>query len=100
MKPQTTLQQLKAYPNPFRPAVHSSVLIVNQPTDVMPQGLNSCRVYDSSGALVAKLEETNFSRFEWDGKTSSGKLCASGVYFFVVSDESGKSKRGKIVLIR
>jgi len=100
VKPQTTLQQLKAYPNPFRPAVHSSVLIVNQPTDVMPQGLNSCRVYDSSGALVAKLEETNFSRFEWDGKTSSGKLCASGVYFFVVSDESGKSKRGKIVLIR
>jgi len=100
VKPQTSLQQLRAYPNPFRPAVHQSVLIVNQPSDVMPQGINNCRIFDSSGALVAKLEETNFSRFEWDGKTSGGQLCASGVYFFVVSDETGKSARGKIVLIR
>lgn len=100
VKPQTSLQLLKAYPNPFRPAVHGSVLIVNQPTDVMPAGKNSCRIYDSSGALVATPNENYFSRFEWDGKTSSGQLCASGVYFFVVTDEKGNSKRGKIVLIR
>ncbi|NLK49509.1 MAG: hypothetical protein GX294_02555 [Candidatus Cloacimonetes bacterium] len=100
VKPETSLEILKAYPNPFRPQLHQSVVIVNQPTDIMPRGKNICRIYDSSGALVADLEESYFSRFEWDGKNKADKDCASGVYFFVVTDEAGNSKKGKIVLIR
>ncbi|NLO12437.1 MAG: T9SS type A sorting domain-containing protein, partial [Candidatus Cloacimonetes bacterium] len=100
VKPETSLEILKAYPNPFRPQLLQSVAIVNQPTDIMPRGKNICRIYDSSGALVADLEESYFSRFEWDGKNKADKDCASGVYFFVVTDEAGNSKKGKIVLIR
>jgi hypothetical protein len=100
IKPETTLQSLKAYPNPFHPDREASVQIVNQPVDVMPQGTNECRIYDISGALVVILEENNFSRFEWDGTNGAGKECQSGIYFFVVTSEDGRSKKGKIALIR
>ncbi len=100
IKPDTDLNDLKAFPNPFRPAIHSSVQIVNMPEDSMPEGTGKCSIYDSSGALVAKLTENAFSRFQWDGKSESGKDCASGVYFFVVADASGNIRKGKLALIR
>ncbi|MDZ4181744.1 MAG: T9SS type A sorting domain-containing protein, partial [Candidatus Cloacimonadaceae bacterium] len=100
IKPPTTLQTLRAYPNPFRPNGTNTVQIVNQPPDVMPAGKNKCRVYDSSGALVIILEENEFSRFEWNGRNAAGKNCASGVYFYVVTDENGNTRRGKIALLR
>lgn len=100
IKPENKLESVKAYPNPFRPALHKSVIISNQPSDVMPHGKNTCRIYDSSGALVAKLQETPFSRFEWDGFSESDKPCASGVYYFIITDDNGNTKKGKIVLIR
>ncbi len=100
IKPPTTLQTLKAFPNPFYPNGSNTVQIVNQPPDVMPAGKNNCRIYDSSGALVIKLEENEFSRFAWNGENSTGKKCSSGIYFFVVTDAEGNTKKGKIALIR
>lgn len=100
VKPDTELNSVKAFPNPFRPAVHGSVQIVNLPEDSMPAGTGKCNIYDAAGMLVAKLTENAFSRFEWNGRSSSGKDCASGVYFFVVADEKGNTKKGKLVLLR
>ncbi|MDP2173926.1 MAG: T9SS type A sorting domain-containing protein [Candidatus Cloacimonadaceae bacterium] len=100
IKPETTLKNLKAYPNPFLPNGTNTVQIVNQPLDVMPAGTNNCKIYDSSGALIITLYENEFSRFEWNGKNAEGKNSASGVYFFVVTDADGNSKRGKIALLR
>ena len=89
-----------AYPNPFYPAQHSEVRIINLPTISMPAGTNICRVYDSSGALVSELKQDEFSRFTWNGTNNKGKKCSSGIYFYVVSDQNGNTKRGKIALIR
>jgi hypothetical protein len=100
IKPETELSTVKAFPNPFRPAKDSSVQIVNLPEDSLPAGESTCSIYDASGALVAILKENRFSRFEWNGKSTSGKDCGSGVYFFVVADAQGKTKRGKLALIR
>ncbi|MDY0152783.1 MAG: FlgD immunoglobulin-like domain containing protein, partial [Candidatus Cloacimonas sp.] len=91
---------LKAFPNPFRPAQHPSVQIVNLPDDSLPAGESTCRIYDASGALVAKIKENVFSRFEWNGTSSSNKPCSSGVYYFVVGDAEGNIRRGKLALIR
>ncbi len=99
IKPDTALTTLKAFPNPFKPALHNYVQIVNLPEDSMPAGTGTCRIYDASGALVAKLTENAFSRFQWDGRSSSGKDCASGVYYFVVADEQGNTQTGKLVLL-
>jgi hypothetical protein len=100
VKPDTALNNLKAYPNPFRPDQHYSVQIVNQPDDSLPAGTSTCKIYDTAGALVAVIKENAFSRFEWNGTSSTGKKCASGVYYFVVGDEQGNLKRGKLALIR
>lgn len=100
IKPPSVLEKVKAYPNPFYPDGSNFVQIVNQPSDVMPQGANDCRIYDLSGAMVIQLQENTFSRFEWDGRNSAGKDCGSGVYYFVVADSGGNVKRGKIALIR
>ncbi len=100
VKPETALKTVKAFPNPFKPSVHGSVQIVNLPEDSMPAGTTNCRIYDSAGMLVAKLTENPFSRFEWNGKSNSGKDCASGIYFYVVTDDKGNTKRGKLALIR
>lgn len=100
IKPDTKLETVKAFPNPFRPESDGTVQIVNLPLDSMPRGKNQCRIYDSSGALVIKLEESVFARFAWDGKNDAGKKVASGIYYYVVADDMGNVRRGKIALIR
>lgn len=100
IKPETELADLKAFPNPFRPELDSTVLISNLPADSMPQGKNRCRIYDSSGAVVIELEEDEFARFAWDGRSRGGSPVSSGIYFFVVSNSDGSSARGKLALIR
>ena len=100
VKTGTELKSVKAFPNPFRPATSTSVQIVNLPEDSLPIGESTCNIYDSSGALVITLKENRFSRFEWYGKSASGKDCGSGIYFFVVADAQGNTKRGKLALIR
>lgn len=100
VKPDTQLKTVKAYPNPFRPDGITAAQIVNLPQDSMPKGQNECRIFSSSGALVKKLDESPFARFEWDGTNDSGKIVSSGVYFFVVTDEDGNAARGKIAVIR
>ena len=100
VKPETALKEVKAFPNPFRPAKDFTVQIANLPEDSLPQGTSTCRIYDNSGALVMVIPENRFSRFEWNGLSTSGKECGSGVYLFVVTDAQGNSKRGKIALIR
>jgi ligand-binding sensor domain-containing protein len=100
VKPETSLKELKAYPNPFKPDGKNTVHIVNQPDDSMPIGENQCRIYSASGTLVIKLKENNFSRFEWDGRNKAGQLVSSGIYYFAVTDADGKAKRGKIAVLR
>jgi len=100
VKPNTSLQNVKAYPNPFYPDRDGSVQIVNLPDDSLPAGNGTCHIYDASGALVVKLEENAYSRFSWNGRSTSGTDCAAGVYMFVVADKQGNIKKGKIALIR
>lgn len=100
IKPMTSLDQVQAFPNPFHPGTDGSVQIVNLPVDSMPQGKNRCKIYNSGGAFVIELSENEFARFAWDGNNDAGKPVSSGIYFFVVTDSSGVTKRGKIALIR
>ena len=99
-KPDTQLKNLVLYPNPFHPEEGEKIVISNHPDETMPPGLNQCRIYDASGALVRILEENAFARFEWDGKNAAGKLCANGIYFVAVSSEDGRRLTGRIALLR
>lgn len=100
IKTESKLRNVKAYPNPFYPNTDGIVRIVNQPSLSMPKGTNVCKIYDSSGSMVIELKENRFARFDWNGLNKKNQKCSSGIYFYVVSDASGASKRGKLALIR
>lgn len=100
IKPETSLTNLKIYPNPFYPEKDKFISIINYPAATLPRGKNQCRIYDSSGALVITLKENEFARFDWDGLNSAGKKCATGIYYVVVTDEKGNRKTGKVALLR
>jgi len=100
VKPLTSLKDVKAFPNPFKPTGLNTVQIVNLPVDSMPRGKNECSIFSSSGALVMKLNESPYARFEWDGKNKAGDIVANGIYYFVVTDADGNVARGKIAVLK
>lgn len=100
IKPNSKLNDVKTFPNPFYANGRSTLQIVNLPEDSMPAGKNSCRIYSASGALIVNLKENRFSRFEWDGRNAAGQLVASGVYYYAIADDKGNIRRGKIAVIR
>ncbi len=81
-----------SYPNPFFPRVHGTVTL-STPERIMGP-LRDIRIYDETGELVRLLQAP-----QWDGRNDDGEFVASGLYFYVVQTELGKS-RGKVTLIR
>ncbi|MDD3534597.1 MAG: two-component regulator propeller domain-containing protein [Candidatus Cloacimonetes bacterium] len=100
IKPNSQLNEVKAFPNPFYANGKSTVQLVNLPSDSMPKGKNECRIYSASGLLIQELKENLFSRFEWDGRNKAGNLVASGIYYFAIMDDKGNTMRGKLALIK
>lgn len=84
-----------AYPNPFRPKIHSSLTIdfINDKAKVY--------ILDSSGKRVKffKGEQLRGGAVSWDGKNENGKLVAPGLYHYIASDGKEMTK-GKIIIER
>lgn len=87
--------KIKAYPNPFRIGVHKYVTIDN----IGPKATVS--IYNRAGHLIRSFagKETSGGSAEWDGFSKNGNLAAPGVYWYVVKKPSGKSEKGKFILI-
>ena len=93
MLPPTLYQN---HPNPFNP---STVIRFYLPET----GDVALDVYDVSGNRVARVAEGRMEKgtheLRWNGRTSSGAACASGVYFSRLT--AGKSTASmKMVLMR
>jgi len=84
-----------AYPNPFRPGLHSVVKI-----DHISENA-SLYIFDSSGKRVRffKGSDLQGGMAIWDGRSESGKLVAPGLYHFMASDKKNVA-RGKILVER
>jgi hypothetical protein len=84
-----------AYPNPFRPNLHSSVTI-----DYISEK-SLVYIFDSSGKRVRffKGNDLRGGAAIWDGKSESGKLVAPGLYYYMVKD-GNKIAKGKIMVER
>jgi len=84
-----------AYPNPFRPSLHSVLKI-----DYISES-SSLYILDSSGKRVRffKGGDLQGGMAIWDGRNESGKLVAPGLYYFVASDKKNVA-RGKILVER
>ncbi len=88
-RPTTNYDSVYAFPNPF---------LVNSPGDQVNFNFAeqaTLRIYNVAGDLVASLPEPT-----WNGRNEAGKAVASGVYLFVLTDDEGRSARGKLLLVR
>jgi hypothetical protein len=84
------------YPNPFNPTTRIAFGL-SAPAHV------SLRIYDAAGRLVRALvnEERQAARYveTWDGRDSSGRAVASGIYFYRLTTGSFEETR-KMALTR
>ena len=94
--PASRLQILGVQPNPFNP--RTSIRFA------LPDGGRvTVDVFDSRGRRVDRLLdgtlESGTHRLEWDGRDTSGRSVASGVYFARVTSETESASR-RLVLVR
>ena len=86
---------IKAYPVPFRPAVHSFFTIDNIAENARVD------IYNRGGSLIRSFvgEEVAGGKVEWNGTGKNGRHVAPGVYYYVVRTSS-KKERGKFLVVR
>ncbi|NLB34255.1 MAG: hypothetical protein GX817_00285 [Elusimicrobia bacterium] len=89
--------KLIVYPNPFYPEKGESARIV------LPAGFKKStrrlRIYAADGVLVFE-KDVAMDMLDWDGRNKSGKICASGQYFYYIEMEDASGESGKMTLIR
>jgi flagellar hook assembly protein FlgD len=58
------------------------------------------RIYNIAGELIMIEENINSGFFNWNAKNEAGEKVASGVYIYIITDDKGGIKKGKIAIIR
>ncbi len=99
--PRQSLSSIQAGPQPFRISDKKSnyFYFYNLTSN------SQIKILTVSGKLVRTLDKSKPGEIlgsvaQWDGRNESGRLVASGVYLYLVSDEAGNSYAGKILVIR
>jgi hypothetical protein len=96
-----TMQSVSAslgqnHPNPFNPTTSIEYSLTERAPVVVS-------IFDATGALVARLDEGMRSagthRAQWDGRDASGRVAASGVYFYSLEGVPQAGAR-KMVLLK
>jgi len=92
--PSFDLDSAFCYPNPYYPlrgALHLSGL--------SPR--TEFALYDLAGELVYKTDlEAPTGEASWDGHINGGNYPASGVYLYVLGNQQGNKKAGKLAIFR
>ncbi len=100
--PDSTAQNVKVFPNPFR---EKSGFPANEDANsIVWTGLPAkctIRIYTSAGELVKTLKHNNANSGEevWDQLTDSRQRTAPGIYFWTVESSVGNAQ-GSLVLIK
>ncbi|NIM03947.1 T9SS type A sorting domain-containing protein [bacterium] len=91
------LDDLIVYPNPFKvkEAKDGCVKFINLPKNV------TLRIYNIAGEMVyKKVYDNTGGGITWDGKNDSKRTVATGVYIYLLKDDNGNKKTGKISVIQ
>jgi len=93
-KPQQSLDNVYAYPNPVRPGFAGNVVI---------DGLTErarVKITDIEGNLVYE-KVSNGGTIQWDTRSFSGNMVASGVYLlFISTNDNIETKVAKLMIVR
>lgn len=84
------------FPNPFNPTVTIQFEMPKTSRTVIS-------VYNIAGQRVRTIADHTFNsginRVQWDSRSDSGSLSASGIYFYKI-ESGGKATTGKMLLLR
>jgi hypothetical protein len=86
----------RVYPNPWRSDRHANFPVT---FDGLPANA-TIRLYTLSGQEVKALGSNGGGQVQWDRTNKDGTAVASGIYFYSVSDASGRVSLGKLAIIR
>ncbi len=97
----TDFEQLKVGPNPF-------VINDGQNTTLNFYNLvagSQVKILTINGQLIRTLNPGNFDEIrgslaQWDGRNLDGRLVSSGVYVYMLVNEEGQNKAGKVLVIK
>jgi hypothetical protein len=93
--PKTDLSAAHCYPVPFKPSEGHTKITFQDLT-----GKAEIRIYTIAGELVRSLSKSDANDyFDWDVRNSKGEQLASGVFVYVIK-AGGKTKKGKLMVIR
>jgi len=90
----------KSFPNPFNLNMNDFVTIPFIPAK---EDVSELRILTPSGYAVYKDKKTcspDFDFFTWNGLNERGLQVSSGVYVYVIVQEGGVIRKGKIAVVR
>jgi len=88
------LSNVIVYPNPFKPYLGH--------TEIYFKGLTektTIKIYNIAGELVREIENVD-GETTWDARNNSGNKVASGVYIYIITNDEGNKKIGKLAIIK
>lgn len=95
---QKKYKKLTAFPSPFIIPRHNKLVI-----DGLLEN-SSIKIMTLTGELVVKINHNNDMvkgrQLHWDGRNKDGNYISSGVYIVMAYNDEGKSKAGKIAVVR
>lgn len=94
ISPTDSPNNVRAYPNPFRPSKgHSEMTFSDIPVE------SKIKIYTLTGELLRELTADSGGQAPWNGKNNSGEDVASGVYVAFIEGNGGK-KNIKVAIQR
>ena len=93
---QSNFEGTHIYPNPFKPSIgHTKIFFTNLTTHT------KIMIFNTAGELVYEEEkDTPTGELSWNVKNNEGKKIASGVYIYLITNDHGHTKRGKLAIVR
>lgn len=96
--PAANLAEAHAFPNPFKPnssLSHSAVTFTGLSIGAKVQ------IFTPAGEPVFDgIVASGASTLEWAGVDDQGKKISSGIYYYLITDDAGHKKEGKLAIIR
>ncbi|MCK4666173.1 T9SS type A sorting domain-containing protein, partial [Candidatus Dependentiae bacterium] len=90
-----TLDNMKVYPNPWKTGCGVEYISFVELTENV-----KIRIFNISGELVIETDADNQPKWFWHLKNQDGNRIASGVYLYVITNDQGEKKKGKIAVIK
>ena len=90
------LENAHVYPNSYKSSAgHTNIKFADLTSHTKVQ------IFNIIGELVYEDEkDTPFGELVWDVKNSIGEPIASGVYIYMITNNNGQTKKGKLAIIR